>query len=179
MKKKLLSSLLITGMVMGSTVPAFAAEFGTQLQIDAKATTVNMTVPGTAPMIFNENGSNTVPTDFTITNNSSIAAVNLASINLDANASGWTLVPEITDVKVQAVNKKAIKLKLGAEGFEKIVAPTGNVEASTGSVTLGQSDFSIEANGSKKLSFVVERGAFTTPTSGAAFNMTMNFEFNQ
>ena len=165
MKKKLLSSLLITGMVMGSTVPAFAAEFGTQLQIDAKATTVNMTVPGTAPMIFNENGSNTVPTDFTITNNSSIAAVNLASIDLDASSSGWTLLPGSSDVKTQAVNKKAIKLKIGAEGSEKIVDPTGSVEATTGSVILGQSEFSIEASGSKKLSFVVERGGLTTTSN--------------
>ena len=179
MNKKLLSSLLVAGMFMSQVAPVFAATQGSVLNIEAKATTVNMTVPGTAAIVFNADGTNTTPTNFNITNNSQIAGVHLESVDLNAGESGWKVVDASTDIKTQAVNTKNIRLKVGKEGQEQIVQPTSGNSNSTGKATLGQSLFSIAAEGTETMKFVVERGAFTTPEAEAkAFDMTLNFEFN-
>ena len=181
MNKTLLSSLLVTGMLMGAAVPAFAAdgkEFGSELQIDAKATTVNITVPGTAPMIFNDDGTNTLPSDFTVSNNSQIGGVYLSEIALDAEESGWSLLAESADLKTQAKDLKKIKLKMGKEGTMKLIAPTNSTDDSTGTATFASGEIDIPAAGSQKLNFDVERGTFTEDIPNAkAFGMTLTFKF--
>lgn len=181
MKKKLLSSLLIAGMLMGSAVPTFAADgkgFGSELQIDAKATTVNMTVPGTAPMIFNDDGTNTLPSEFTVQNNSKVGGVYLSEIALDAESSGWSLLADSADLKTQAKDLKKIKLKMGKVGVMKLIAPTNTTDDSTGSATFSSGEIDIPASGSQKLDFEVERGTFTENIPNAkAFGMTLTFKF--
>ena len=181
MKKSslLLGTTLAMLMSFSAVVPAFAAE--TDVMIDAKATTVNMTVPSTAPMVFNADGTNTVPTDFTIRNNSKIGGVHLENIELNGNTqNAWKIAKEGTDLKVKPANTKTITLKLGASGAEKSAVPSQSAaESANATVTFGSSDFTIPASGSKTLSFVVDRGAFTSAIPSAkAFDMTLNFDFN-
>lgn len=180
-KNKLVLSGLLSMLILGSAaIPANAAGFGSQVTIDAKATTVNVTVPSSAPMVFNADGTNTVPTNFNITNNSEIGGVHLESISLAADTTGnWKLVNDTVDLKTQAKNTKNIRLKMGASGAEKLINPTSSSAHANGSATFGASDFAIPAKGSKTLSFKVERGAFTTAIPSAkAFDMTLNFDFN-
>lgn len=177
--KILLSGALSVGILSSLATNAFAAQFGSELWIDAKATTVNVTVPSNAPMIFNEDGTNTLPTNFTVTNNSKIAGVSLTGISLDSKNSGWTLLSEGTDLKVQAKDLKKIKLKMGKDGQMKTIAPTNGSNDSTGSASWSSGDISIPALGSETIKFEVDRGAFDTPVANAkAFDMTLNFEFN-
>lgn len=178
----ILSACLVSNSV--STVFATVSDSGTatgfssELQIDAKATTVNVTVPGTAPMVFNADGTDLTPESFTITNNSKIGGVYLDSISLDADGSGWTLLEESADLKTQAKDEKKIKLKIGLEGQEKLIAPTNGSDDSTGAADFSMGDVDIEAEQSATLNFVVERGAFTQDLANAkAFGMTLKFEF--
>ena len=184
-KKLLLSSLVCLG-VLSSTVTnasaltdsATAKGFGSELKIDAKATTVNVTVPTTAPMVFNADGTDTLPSSWTIKNNSKLGGVYLDSISLDAGSSGWSLLSESADLKTQSKDLKKIKLKIGKEGQEKLIAPTNASDDSTGSADFSIGDIDIEANQSQELNFVLERGTYTRDLANStAFNMTLKFEF--
>ena len=180
--KKLFSLLacgVIASSVCGLPVQATGGTESSAINIEAKDTTVNVTVPGTYAMVFNADGSDTLPETFTIQNNSTVAGVHISTVEVDAGSSGWSVLGESANLKTQAVNTKAIKLKVGEKGNEKIVAPTNGSNDVTGTATLGQSNFSIEASGSKTMNFVVERGAFSNAVaSEKAFGMTLNFAFN-
>ena len=183
MKKALLSSLLVAGVLAGTAMPVFAAEdlgkgFNSELQIDAKATTVNVTVPSTAPMIFNEDGTNVVPTNFDVQNNSKIGGVFLSDIKLDSVDTGWNLLEESADLKVQAKDTKAIKLKMGKDGVMKLIAPTNGTKDTTGSATFSSGEIDIPAEGTQNIKFEVERGTFSEAIPNAkAFDMTLTFKF--
>ena len=180
--KKLFSLLacgVIASSVCGLSVHATGGTKSSAINIEAKATTVNVTVPGTYAMVFKEDGTNLLPETFIIQNNSTISGVHITTVEVDAGSSGWSVLGESANLKTQAVNTKAIKLKVGEKGNEQIVTPTGGTKASTGSATLGQDNFSIGASSSKTMSFVVERGAFSDAVaSEKAFGMTLNFAFN-
>lgn len=182
MKKKIISGLLAATMMLSTAVPTFALAGDTktsEITIDAKATTVNVTVPSSAPMVFNEDGTNTLPSNFDITNNSDIAGVHINSIKLDGTDTGWSVLKESADLKTQKKNLKKIKIKMGVSGNEKIVAPTNGSDDSTGTATFGPTDFAVAANETKKVNFVVERGAFTEPVANAkAYDMTIVFDFD-
>ena len=157
----------------------FISTESSAINIEAKATTVNVTVPGTYAMVFKEDGTNLLPETFTIQNNSTVAGVHITTVEVDAGSSGWTVLGESANLKTQAVNTKAIKLKVGEKGNEQLVTPSGGTKHAQGTATLGQSNFSIEASGSKTMNFVVERGAFSNAVaSERAFGMTLNFAFN-
>lgn len=183
MKKVLLSSLLVAGMVASAAVPTFAAEdagkgFGSELHVEAKATTVNVTVPATAPMVFNEDGTNVVPTNFNVTNNSKVGGVYLSDINLDSDTTGWNLLSEDADLKLQAKNEKKIKLKMGKTGAMKLIAPTNGTEDTTGTASFASGEIDIPAESSQLINFEVERGTFTEAIPSAkAFDMTLTFKF--
>lgn len=186
MKKFILTSIISLFALTTVATPAFAdvtdsstaKGFGSELQIDAKATTVNVTVPTTAPMVFNADGTATLPSDCTIQNNSKIGGVYLDSISLDARDFGWKLLQESADLKLQAKDLKKIKLKIGKSGHEKLIAPTNATEDSTGAADFNSGDIDIAASSSETLNFIVERGTFTQDVPNAtAFNMTLKFEF--
>lgn len=179
MRNLLLAGILSIGLTSSMVTSAFATGFGSELTIDAKATTVNVTVPGTAAMIFNEDGTNTVPSSFTVTNNSKIAGVSLTQIDLDASTSGWKLLADSVDLKTQAKDVKNIRLKMGKDGVMKTIAPSSSTESETGSATFTSGEISIPATQSETIKFEVERGAFTSAIPASkAFGMTLNFEFN-
>ena len=178
MNRKLWSSLIILGAIFSSTPSSVLAD-SSVLNIETKATTVDVTVPGSTAIVFNADGTNATPTNFVISNQSKIAGINLSSVELDAGLSGWNLVDDSTDLKVQAVDTKNIRLKVGKLGQEQLVSPSAGSVSSSGTAQLGKALFSIPAKSQEKMNFVVERGAFGQSEAEAkAFDMTLNFEFN-
>lgn len=179
MRKKVLNGLLLASAVGGmlNSGISVSAE-NADIHIEAEATTVNMTVPGVVGMIFNENGSNTLPDNFTIRNNSAIGGIYVSGISVNANGSGWQLVNSSTDLTKVGVDTKSIKLKMGEENSLKIVNPTNGSMDSTGKAEFGINEFVIPAESEKTVKFGVERGAFSsTVTNAKAFDMGISFDW--
>ena len=80
--KVLLATLLSVTVVLGAVVPTYAAS--SDVNIEVKATSmdnVSVTVPTSIPIVFNADGSNTLPTNWTIENLSAIAGIHLSQID--------------------------------------------------------------------------------------------------
>lgn len=151
---------------------------GSDLRIDVKATNVNVTVPTTAPFVFNEDGNSLVPTNFNVTNNSAIAGVYLESISLDSKTNGWKVVDDGFSLKTMPVDTKDVRIKFGKTGAERLIAPTSGDSAATGIASFQSGEIDIEAGQTQKLDFKVERGAFSKDIADAtAFDMTLKFRF--
>lgn len=192
--KKLLSlSVLSVGVLASSVMTAFATgegsptvsaprNFNSSLDIEIKATTVDVTVPGNAPVVFNEGGTVTTPLTWPVKNNSLIAGVHITKLTVDGTEKKWKVVSGDTDLKTMPVNDKKIRLKFGKKGGElKLVAPvSGSKENVRGQCDFGNEEIVIPANETQEFSFEIERGAFTTPTenSAKAFDMVLTFAFN-
>ena len=169
--------LAVSSLALATTlIPASAS---TTVKIETKATYMNVTVPTSIEFVFNEDGSNTLPTNFTITNNSPIANVSLVKARLSAGSSPWRLLPLSANTKLLAVDTKDIKFYMGVTGQEKLINP-GNTVSSVGEAVWNNGEISIASLGSKTLTFNVERGAFKTAESSAkAFDLILSFEYNQ
>lgn len=178
--KVLLAALLSVTVILGTAVPTYAAS--SDVKIEVKETTmdnVSVTVPTTIPIVFNADGTNTLPTNWTIENVSTIAGIHLSKIDMDAGNSGWKLLADSQDVKTLSKDTKSIKFSVGKAGALKLVAPTSGTESASGSVTFANTEISIPSGETKVLSFGVERGAFTkSEASAKAFDMVLTFNFN-
>ena len=178
--KVLLAALLSVTVVLGATVPTHAAS--SDVNIEVKATTmdnVSVTVPTSIPIVFNSDGTNTLPTNWTIENLSAIAGIHLSQIDMNAGSSGWKLLAETQNVKTLSKDTKSIKFSVGKAGSLKLVAPTSGNENASGSVSFGDAEISIPSGETQVLSFDVERGAFTEAHASAkAFDMVLTFKFN-
>ena len=172
-----LKLLVVSSFALIATlIPASAS---TTVKIETKATLMNVTVPTSVEFIFNEDGSTTLPTNFIITNNSTIANVSLVKARLSAGTSPWRLLPLSANTKLLAVDTKDIKFYMGTAGQEKLVSP-GSTVSSVGEVTWNNGEITIGAQQSKNISFNIERGAFkTAESSSKAFDLILTFEYNQ
>lgn len=179
LNKILLSSALCVGMLANTSLVANAADFGSQIDIEVKATTVDVTVPSSAPFVFNEDETNTLPSNWTIKNNSKIARVYVSKISVDGTDASWKVVDGTYDLKTMPVNTKNVRLKFGKEGALKLVAPKSGTENAQGEYVFGASDIVVPAGQTQELKFDIERGSFTqTQASSKAFNMTVEFNFS-
>ena len=178
--KILLAALLSVTVILGTAVPTYAAS--SDVKIEVKETTmdnVSVTVPTTIPIVFNADGTNTLPTNWTIENVSAIAGVHLAKIDMNAEDSGWKLMAASQDVRTLSKDTKSIKFSVGKAGALKLVVPTSGTENTSGSVSFGNTEISIPSGETQVLSFDVERGAFTkSEASAKAFDMVLTFNFN-
>lgn len=185
--KKLLSLSVLSVGVLASSVASdsstvFASEaknFNSNLNIEIKATTVNVTVPADAPVVFNENGTVTTPSDWSVTNNSAIAGVHITKVSVNDAAKKWRVVDGSTNLTSMPVNTKSIRLKFGKEGNLKLVAPVLGEDGFKGECSFNDKEIEIPAKQKQTLSFEIERGAFTTTESSAkAFDMELTFAFD-
>ncbi len=178
--KVLLAALLSITVVLGCAVPTYAAS--ADVTIEVKATTmdkVSVDVPGILPIVFNEDGSNTLPTNWTIENKSPIAGLHLSRVDMDAQTSDWKLLAETVNTKELPADTKSIKFSLGTDEVFKTVVPTEGTEHATGSVTFEDDEISLPSGSHKDLVFEVGRGAFNSSEALAkAFDMVLKFEFN-
>lgn len=184
MKKfsKLVTALTLSlAMVVGMGVSAFAASESATVDIEIKATTMNVTVPSSVPIVFNADGTNTYPTNWKITNNSKISQIYLASVSVDGSAYGWDIIGEdsTVDIKRLAADTKDIKFYMGLKGDLKQFSNASDktATAATASVSYGNS-IAIAAEGTQVIEFEVERCSFTSShTSATAFDMTLEYAF--
>lgn len=179
--KVLLAALLSATVVLGGVIPAQAAQTA-EVTIDVKATTMDrtsVTVPGTLPVVFNEDGTNLLPSDWKIENVSTIAGIHLAKVEMDSKESGWKLLSDSADTKTLPVDTKSIQFYMGKAGELKLIAPTSGTESTTGSFEFEAEDISIPSGETQVISFNINRGAFKTAKAAAkAFDMVLTFEFN-
>lgn len=179
--KTLVATLLSVTVIFGMAAPVYAAGPTSEVQIAIQPTDMNVsvTVPSTLPIVFNADGTNTIPSNWTIQNVSAIAGIHLVKVNLTADGTGWKLTKDSERVKTQDVNGKAIRFSVGLQGNRKVVDPNGGSESESGSATFEYPEIAIASGEEKVLSYEVERGAFTeTKASAKAFTMVLEFAFN-
>ena len=196
----LLGSTLCLGLMAGLAVPTNAA---TDVTIEIQETDLNnnigyvedkdgdgipdadmsefsVTVPAVLPIIFNADGTNTLPTNWKIENRSSIANISLVKVELDAKESGWKLLPKAQEISNLAADTKAMKFYMGKSSNNLALVAPNEENDSLGSYEWENGVFTIPVETVKNVSFKVERGAFTSSQSAAsAFEMLLTFEFNK
>lgn len=171
----LLAAVLSFALLFGAVVPAQAASAEVQFEIKATDVNVAVNVPTTLPIVFNEDGTNTYPTHWTIENTSAIARIYLYSVSLTA-ANDWILMTGGMDPKYNDADTKKVKFHVGPENNLQYMS--GRDNGTTGYVQFEPEEFTIISGGSKDLSFKVERGAFTQNASmQKAFDMVLTFKF--
>lgn len=178
--KVLLAALLSVTVVLGTAVPTYAASADVNIEVqETTMDNVSVTVPTSIPIVFNADGTNTLPTNWTIENLSTIAGIHLSQIDMNAGNSGWKLLDDSQNVKTISKDTKSIKFSVGKAGALKLVVPTSGTENASGTVTFGDTEISIPSGKTQVLSFDVERGAFTkSEASAKAFDMVLTFKFN-
>lgn len=175
-----LAAVLSVAVLLGAVVPVNAASAEVTIEIKQTAMdNVSVTVPTSLPIVFNEDGTNTLPTNWTIENISTIAGIHLAQIDLDGSATGWKVLAGTEDTKTMSADTKSVQFSVGKSGNLKLVAPISGTTSAKGYVTFEPNDISIPSGKTQILSFDLERGAFTsTQASEKAFDMVLTFEFN-
>ena len=172
----MLAMVLSVTLLFGATIPAQAADAVVMFEVQKTDVNLDMTVPSELPIVFNYDGTNTYPTNWRITNNSSIAGVHLVSVELSSGGSGWTLLGEEEDTKTLEHDAKAVKFHVGKPGELKLVEPQ---TSTVGSVAFTEDEVNLATGESQLLEFMVERGAFDTAlTSHKAFSMKLTFAYN-
>ena len=176
----LLAAVLTITAIMGSAIPASASS--SVVNIEIKETTmdqVSVTVPTVLPIVFNEDGTNTLPTNWTIENKSTIAGIHLKQIDMTSKNGLWKLLGTTRDTKSISVDTKAIRFSVGQEGNFKVVMPTEGTEHSSGRLEYASDEIARPSGTTKNLDFKVERGACTkSEASAEAFQMVLTFKFN-
>ncbi len=173
--KVIVAALLAVTVIFGGVVPAHAASAEVNIEVKATDMNVSVTVPTTIPIVFNEDGTNTYPTNWTVENVSTIAGIYLESVDLTSN-NGWSLLKGSEDSKKLPVDTKKMKLRMGVEDIMNLVEPTAD---SDGYTMYNPSDIQLPSGTSKTINFEVERGAFNEGASmETAFDMVLTFQFS-
>lgn len=177
---KVLAAILSLVVIMGAAIPVNAASADVKIQVEKTTMdNVSVTVPSTLPIVFVEDGTNILPSDWTIENISDIAGIHLSSVDMNSNESGWKLLAASQDTRTLKADTKSIKFSVGKPGALKLVAPLTGNEGMGGSVRFDANAITIAAGQSQVLAFDVQRGAFTQDIAAAtAFIMTLTFKFN-
>ena len=178
--KVLLAALLSVTVVLGTAIPTDAASADVNIEVqETTMDNVSVTVPTSIPIVFNADGTNTLPTNWTIENLSAIAGIHLSQIDMNAGNSGWKLLAASQNVKTISKDTKSIKFSVGKAGDLKLIAPTSGTENASGTGVFGNAEISIPSGETQVLSFDVQRGAFTkSEASAKAFDMVLTFKFN-
>lgn len=171
-----LAMVLSVTLLFGATISANAADVTVSFEVQKTDVNLDMTVPSELPIVFNYDGTNTYPTNWRITNNSTLAGVHLESVYLSASNSGWHLLGENEDVKALPHDTESIKFYVGKPGEVKLVEPQ---TTQTGTATFAEDEIRLASGESQVLEFMIERGAFETALpSHRAFSMQLKFAYN-
>lgn len=179
--KLLMSGILSVGILGTTALPAFAATngtYGSTVEIEVRNPSMDVTVPTTLPMIFEQDGNNILPNNWQVRNNSVSTDIYVASISVDGNESGWSVVADDFDI-ANTKDMQAIELKMGLAGKEKVVAPVFSEKDGDGLVIFDKADIPVAKGESKLLNIKVERGTFTHAIANAkAFDLSIEFGIN-
>ena len=145
---------------------------------DGIFTNIAINVPTTLPIIFNEDGTNTYPTNWEIQNVGVLGCVCLKNVEMEATDAGWILLDEKVDTSKLPVDTKSVKFKMGTEGALRVVNPRTSDNPSLGLMYLEDDELTIPAGESKLIQFEVERGAFSEDISNrTTFNIILKFKY--
>ena len=181
---KKISKILVASLSMivlcGTSLCANAASSNVNIEIKATAMdNVSVTVPTVLPIVFNEDGTNTLPTNWSIENKSTIAGIHLSEVEMYSSDETWSLLAQTEDTKALPVGTKAMQFSIGKEGALKLVEPSLGRSSAAGSVNFAADEISIPSGENQVLTFGVKRGAFATAEASAkAFDMVLTFNFN-
>ena len=168
-----LSALLVVTVLLGGTMPAQAASAEVGIEIKATDVNVAVTVPSQVPIVFNEDGTNTYPENWTVTNESKIAGVYLLQV-IFTPTSDWEFLSLGEHAKDLPANTKKVRFFVGTEEHMN----EAHVAAGLAGATFYNSDIRLPASTSKEIKFEVERGAFTQGVDmHKAFDMELDFSF--
>ncbi len=174
--KVFLAALLAVTVLFGGATPAHAKSAVVDITVEATDMSVSVTVPSTIPIVFNEDGTNTYPSNWVIENNSNIAGIYLDDVAFTAK-NGWSLLGLDEDAKALPVGTKQVKFFMGTEEIFNHVTPAGL--SGGGGVSFEPTDIQLPARTSQKMEFEVERGAFTEAiTAERAFELVFTFQFS-
>lgn len=173
-----LALVLTLAVVMQGVMPVNAAP--SEVQIEVKATDMNLavTIPSQIPIVFNEDGTNTYPTDWKIKNESTIAGIYLSQVHITGDSDGWMLLGSSVDTKELPANTKKVKFFMGKSGALKPITPPGPDESIVGMYEFDKQHIPVAAGEEAQIEFKVDRGAFTEASDmEKAFDVTLTFEF--
>ena len=171
-----LAMVLSMTLLFGATISANAASSTVTFTVEQTDITTAVTVPGQLPVIFNANGTNTLPTNWRVYNNSELGAVRLKLVEL-TERSDWKVVNEATDITKNTHDTKEIKFYMGAPNKLRIFTPYSG----GGSKMSFEDEYEIviPAGGYQQFDFEIKRGAFKTALSEhIAFDLVLTFEYN-
>ena len=171
--KMILATMLSVVVVLGGVIPVNAASSEVTFEVMETDTNVGVTVPSQMPIVFNEDGTNTYPKNWKITNDSNVAGVYLSKMTFAPN-NGWTLLGEEEQARYNPANTKSVRFFIGTEDVMNEVVPTQGV----GVVNYSDYEIAMPAGTSQVIKMNVERGAFTERiNTQKSFDIELNFEF--
>ena len=111
-----LAMVLSMTLLFGATISANAAS--AEVKFDVKQTDINLAinVPTTLPIIFNEDGTNTYPTNREIQNVGVLGCGCLKNVEMESTDAGWILLDEKVDTSKLPVDTKSVKIQNGYRG---------------------------------------------------------------
>lgn len=172
-----LAALLAVTVLFGGAMPAKAASAEVGIEIKATDVNVAVTVPSQVPIVFNEDGSNTYPINWSITNDG-IARMRVSRIDARANGSGWNITGPETNVSTLPANTKTIQLYIGESNNKATLYPDNGYTDDEALCLFFGSAMNIPAGESLIVDFEIVRGAFTESASmSKAFDLEFTFEF--
>lgn len=171
--KMILAAMLSVVVVFGGVIPVNAASSEVTFEVIQTDTNVGVTVPSQMPIIFNEDGTNTYPQNWTITNDSAVAGVYLSKMTFTPN-NGWGLLEDAEQARYNPANTKKVRFTIGTASVMNEVIPTSGV----GEVTYSDREIPIPAGTSEVIKVHVERGAFTESiNTQKSFDIELDFKF--
>lgn len=174
MRKRKIGGMILAAATVATmgVMPVFAADTATtDVMFEAEAPVVDIDVPSSLPITFNNDGTNTVPTNFEIKNNGT-NTVALSYIEMDSEGSMWRLLPEDYDMSKLIPSSQDIKFSVNGK-----VVSNGEGASKNGTVMFNDNEQVVIAPGEKAtLNFGVERATFPYEIqSEKAFTMTSHF----
>ena len=144
------------------------------LSIKTEKTTVSITVPTDAAIVFAADGQNYAPTNFNITNNSLVSDVNLTKIEVKPTGD-WSIVSAGTAI---GKDQHKLAMKLGESGSEATTTD-GTYDYSATPIKIAKKLNASTPATATTLSFIdIERASFTsTQDFNDAFTMKMTFDW--
>lgn len=140
--KKLISIILALIFIFSAFSLSFAgteASLGSETTIpisaNVEAATFSVTVPTTLPVTVMSDGTVVTATDAKIINNTS-APIEVTNAEVSIGASGWTLVPNTTDLISEKVDTKKFSLTLMGKDLSSETVSAGDFGVIAGNASL-------------------------------------------
>lgn len=173
-----LAALCAVSVFLVGVMPAKAASAEVTFEVKETDINVAVTVPSQVPIVFNEDGTNTYPQNWTIANKSQLGAICLDQVELTQAEGGWMFADTVVNMSLKPADTRVVKFYIGKPGNLKIIYPDGAEIYPNGVRPFFDNEIAIPAGDELTLEFKVERTAFTESIDmHKAFDMELKFSF--